>query len=53
MWLGKVVAFYHKLFPALPDEVCFSFGRLAERKEVSEPYPPLLGKFFATSDVNS
>jgi len=53
LWLGKVAALYHMQLSALPDEVCFSLERLAESKEVPEPCPALLGKFFATSDVNS
>lgn len=53
LWPGKVVALYQRQLSTLPDEVCFSFERLAESKEASEPCPVLLGKFFATSDVNS
>lgn len=53
LWLGKVVALYQTQLSALPDEVCFSLQRLAESKEEPEPCPVLLGKFFATSDVNS
>lgn len=53
LWLGKVVALYQMQLSALPDVICFSFKSLAESNQVSEPCPVLLGKFFATSDVNS
>lgn len=53
LWLGKAAALYQKQLPALPDEVCFSLERAAENQEVPELCPVLLGKFFATSDVNS